>query len=108
MRAAGGVASAGESPEGHWVGAVVEQAGRDLAPIVTELSVTPLPEDREAQMGDYVAGLVRALVDRTMTRRVDDAKSGLRRLDPNDPRYAEAWARVVALENERRAWRESE
>lgn len=107
VRAAGGVAQAWDMPEEHWVGAVTEQAGEPVAALITELAVAPLPEDREAMVPTYVAGVVRALVDLGLTRRVADAKSRLRRLDPSSPDYADSWARVVQLENERRSLRDA-
>lgn len=106
VRAAGGVAQAWELPEEHWVGVVCEQAGEAVSALINELAVTPLPEDRESMVADYVAGVVRALGDLGLTRQIADAKGRLRRLDPQAPEYAQAWARVVELETRRRELRE--
>ncbi|HWJ85412.1 MAG TPA: DNA primase, partial [Cellulomonas sp.] len=58
IRAAGGLAVAQPLSAGGdataWVGAVIEQAAAAVAPLVTELAVAPLPEDRPAALADYV------------------------------------------------------
>ncbi len=108
VRAAGGVYAGVEGGAGRWVAAVTEQAGEPLRPIITELAVAPLPEDRESALGDYVAGVIAALVDLGMTRQVADAKSRLQRVDAAaDPEgYAAAWAALVEIEKRRRLIRE--
>jgi DNA primase len=109
VRAAGGVAAGRAVGGGAWVESVVEQAGEAVAPLVTELAVAPVPEDREELIGAYVADVVRALVDLGLTRRIADAKSRLQRLDPSaDPdAYQAAFSDLLAIEKERRDLRES-
>ncbi len=109
IRAAGGVREAAALPDGQWVDRVIDQAPETVVPIITELAVAPMPADREEVVGTYVAGVVRALVDLGLTRRVADAKSRLQRLDPAaDPEaYQTAWHALLAVEQERRRLRES-
>ncbi|SKC68672.1 DNA primase [Krasilnikoviella flava] len=109
VRAAGGVAVGREVGGGRWVEAVVEQAPETVAPLVTELAVAPVPEDRESVIGAYVADVVRALVDLGLTRRIADAKSRLQRLDQEkDPAaYQQAFTDLLAIEQQRRTLRES-
>ncbi|GAB6939035.1 DNA primase [Isoptericola variabilis] len=108
VRAAGGVAAGREVGGGRWVESVTEQAPETVAPLVTELAVAPVPEDRESVIGAYVADVVRALVDLGLTRRIADAKSRLQRLDQEkDPEaYQQAFTDLLAIEQQRRALRE--
>lgn len=110
VRAAGGAREGAALGAGRWVEAVVEQAAEPVQGLVTELAVAPLPEDRESVVGGYVAGVVRGLVDLGLTRRIADAKSRLQRLDPaaDVAAYQEAFARLLAVEAERRTLREGE
>ena len=109
VRAAGGVATGREAGGGRWVETVTEQAPEMVAPLVTELAVAPVPEDRESAIGAYVADVVRALVDLGLTRRIADAKSRLQRLDQDkDPAaYQQAFTELLAIEQQRRSLRES-
>ncbi|MFD6177664.1 MULTISPECIES: DNA primase [unclassified Isoptericola] len=108
VRAAGGVAAGRDVDGGRWVEAVAEQAPETVAPLVTELAVAPVPEDRESVIGNYVADVVRALVDLGLTRRIADAKSRLQRLDAEkDPAaYQQAFTDLLAIEQQRRTLRE--
>ncbi|MCZ2261316.1 MULTISPECIES: DNA primase [unclassified Isoptericola] len=108
VRAAGGVAAGREVGGGRWVETVTEQAPETVVPLVTELAVAPVPEDREAVIGAYVADVVRALVDLGLTRRIADAKSRLQRLDQEkDPAaYQQAFTDLLAIEQQRRTLRE--
>ncbi|MGW8565259.1 DNA primase [Isoptericola sp. NPDC055881] len=108
VRAAGGVAAGRDVDGGRWVEAVTEQAPETVAPLVTELAVAPVPEDRESAIGAYVADVVRALVDLGLTRRIADAKSRLQRLDQEkDPAaFQQAFTDLLAIEQQRRTLRE--
>jgi len=86
----------------------VREAGAEAAaPAVTELAVAPLQEDRLAALDDYVAGVVRSLVDLGITREIANARGRLQRMDPEtEPEaYQAAFAALVALEGRRRALR---
>ncbi|WP_402469384.1 DNA primase [Isoptericola aurantiacus] len=109
VRAAGGVGTGSGLGGGRWVESVVEEAGDAVAPLVTELSVAPVPEDRESVIAAYVADVVRKVADLGLTRRIADAKSRVQRLDPtSDPdTYRTAFEQLVAIEAERRRLRES-
>ncbi|MGF0117214.1 DNA primase [Promicromonospora sp. Marseille-Q5078] len=108
IRAAGGVAAGRDVGGGRWVEAVVEEAPEMVAPLVTELAVAPVPEDRESVIGAYVADVVRALVDLGLTRRIAHAKSRLQRLDQEkDPAaYQQAFTDLLAIEQQRRTLRD--
>ncbi|MDT0165346.1 DNA primase [Actinotalea sp. AC32] len=107
IRAAGGLASAvGESPAA-WVERVHEEAAGPVQELVTELAVTPLPEDRPDAVDGYVRGVVDALLDLGLTRRIADSRSRLQRMDPEREAeaYGAAFGELVALEQQRRALR---
>ncbi|NTW40908.1 MAG: DNA primase, partial [Cellulomonadaceae bacterium] len=103
IRAAGGL-TAGTAA---WVERVLEEAAAPVADLVTELAVTPLPEDRPDAIEDYVHGVVEALVDLGLTRQIADRRGRLQRMDPvaDADAYGAAFADLVALEGRRRALR---
>lgn len=111
IRAAGGLSAAGgANPAGAasaWVEQVRDEAAMAVAGLVTELAVTPLPEDRPDAVDDYVRGVVEALVDLGLTRQIADARGRLQRMDPvtEAEAYGAAFADLVALEGRRRALR---
>ncbi|MFD2792602.1 DNA primase [Promicromonospora vindobonensis] len=107
IRAAGGVAAGREISTALWVAAVLDQAPEAVASLVTQLAVADLPEDRESAIGAVVEGVVRNVVDHVLGRRVADAKSRLRRLDPDTEHYQAAFAELLTIEAERRTLRES-
>jgi DNA primase len=109
IRAAGGVqtASGGDSA---WVERVREEAAGPVSALVTELAVTPLPEDRPDALEDYVRGVVGGLVDLGLTRQIADARGRLQRMDPEAEAeaYQTAFAELVAVEGRRRALRQQD
>ncbi len=114
VRAAGGVTgavtmTAASGVATGWVGRVLEEAGQTVRPLVTELAVAPLAEDRPDVLGSYVRGLVLRLVELGYTRHIADLRGRLQRMDAEaDPAaYGAAFAELVAVENQRRTLRES-
>ncbi|MDO8148943.1 DNA primase [Isoptericola sp. b515] len=109
IRAAGGVRTGAGLGGNRWVETVVEEAGDAVSPLVTELAVAPVPEDRESAIAAFVADVVRKVADLGLTRRIADAKSRVQRLDATaDPdAYRAAFEELVAIEKERRELRES-
>ncbi len=109
IRAAGGVASATDG-DAAWLERVREEAAGPVEGVITELAVTPLPEDRPDALPDYVRGVVAGLVDLGLTRQVADLRGRLQRMDPerDGEAYQAAFAELVALENHRRAIRTRE
>jgi len=107
IRSAGGMASAADGSSAAWLERVMESAPVTVQPVISELSVAPLPEDRADAMEDYVRGLVGALVDLALTRRIADVRGSLQRLDPEQEpdRYQQVFADLMDLEKQRRALR---
>ena len=82
VRAAGGLVVARTLGNATaWVGAVIEEAGENLRPLVTELAVAPLPEDRPESLDGYVKGVVRSLVEMGFTRHIAELRGRLQRMD---------------------------
>ncbi len=106
VRAAGGVAAAAEPAT--WLETVREEAASTVVPLVAELAVTPLPEDRPDAIDGYVAGVVRRLAELGLTRRIADARGRLQRMAADDEGYAAAFADLIALEGRRRALRDED
>ncbi|HWS57204.1 MAG TPA: DNA primase, partial [Actinotalea sp.] len=104
IRAAGGLASGLPG----WAERVREEAAGPVLDLVTELAVSPLPEDRPDAIEDYVRGVVEALVDLGLTRQIAARRGSLQRMDPvaRPGEYGAAFAELVALENRRRSQRE--
>lgn len=109
--AAGGLGRARAlGPDGDataWVGAVLEEAVATLRPLVTELAVAPLPQDRPESLPDYVRGVSHRLLEVGLTRQIADLRGALQRMDPADQGYQDVFARLLSLEARRRAVRES-
>ena len=117
IRAAGGLTAAAQGPGTDdaarslaWVERVREEAAAPVEGLVTELAVTPLPEDRPDALDDYVRGVVNALVDLGLTRQIADSRGRLQRMDPvvDAEAYQAAFAELVALEGRRRALRHTD
>jgi len=90
-----------------WVGRVLEEAAEPVRPLVTELAVAPLPEDRPDALGDYVRGVVRRLLEIGLTRRIAEVRGRLQRMPEDDAAYGATFAELVGLEGRRRTLRES-
>ena len=109
IRAAGGVGAVAElGGDLPWLERVREEAAGPVEGLVTELAVTPLPEDRPDAIEDYVRGVVGGLVDLGLTRQIADARGRLQRMDPEKDAdaYRVAFAELVAIEGRRRALRD--
>lgn len=113
IRAAGGVAAARDVAAGGlgdaaWLERVRDEAAGPVEGLITELAVTPLPEDRPDAIADYVRGVVGGLVDLGLTRQIADLRGRLQRMDPeaDADAYQAAFADLVAIEGRRRATRE--
>ena len=114
IRAAGGLTAARPLVQASggstgWVGAVIEEAAEPVRPLVTELAVAPLPEDRPESLEGYVKGVVLRLVEIGFTRHIADLRGRLQRMDAEaDPAaYQAAFAELVEVEGRRRNLRES-
>jgi DNA primase len=114
VRAAGGLAAArdvlaGDRASGGWVDLVREEASSPVLPLVTELAVAPLPEDRPDALAAYVRDVVGKLVEIGVTRAIADLKGRLQRMDSGaDPEdYQRVFTELIALESRRRMLRES-
>ncbi|MBO0608022.1 DNA primase [Myceligenerans salitolerans] len=107
--AAGGAVTGKAVGPAAWVDEVLDRAPETVAPIVTELAVVDLPEDREAAVPGFVEGVIRRLVDMGLNRRIAHARSRLQRLDPaaDFEAYQAAFAELTKIEGERRALRET-
>jgi DNA primase len=105
IRAAGGTAAA-TGAGGGWAGAVREAAPAAVAGLVTELAVSPLPEDRASGLVAYAQGILAAFRELGLTRQIATERGRLERTDPGDPGYRSLFEGLVALEERRRALRE--
>lgn len=105
VRAAGGLGAVRQDVAA-WVDRVREEAAIPVAGLVAELAVSPLPQDREDALEDYVNGLLVALVDVGLTRQIAAARGRLQRMEPTDEAYQQVFGDLVALEGRRRAMRE--
>ncbi len=91
-----------------WVGAVEEQAGPDLAPLVSQLAVSPLPHDKPAELGHYARSVLARLLDLAITRRTADLRGRMQRAGAGTDAAQEAFAEIIRLEGRRRQLREVE
>lgn len=110
IRAAGGLCEAAKHEVGDWVELVSQNAAEPIRPLVNELAVAPLPEDRPDVIERFAQGIVRAFIDMGITRQIGDVKSRLRRADiGQDPvEYEAIYRALLELEAQRRMLREVE
>jgi DNA primase len=91
-----------------WIDAVLEAAEDDeVRRLVRELAVEPLPADagRDVQ---YAVGVIARLLELDASRRIDDLKGRLQRLDPaaEAEAHQRTFADLLALEDYRRSLRQ--
>lgn len=102
IAAAGGIATAGKD----WANRVADEVGEVLAPLVSELIVSSVPQDRPSEMGRYVKSVLSRVQDLSLTRRIGEVRGRMQRIGEGNVGYQEAFAEVIALEGERRALRD--
>ena len=78
----------------------------EVAAVLMELAVAPLPQDREEQLRAYCRGAMGAMVRLDVTRRLADANANLQRLSEDDPQYTQAFRELMRLEEVRRRFTE--
>lgn len=78
----------------------------EVASVLMELAVAPLPQDREDQLRAYCRGAMGAMVRLDVTRRLADANANLQRLSEDDPQYTQAFRELMRLEEVRRRFTE--
>ena len=100
VRAAGGP----RADAGDWVGAVAAEAGEELAGVVSQLAVTPLPTDRAD--GGYARSVLSRMLDLDLTRQIAEIRGTMQRAGEGSAAAQEAFAVLIALETRRRALRE--
>jgi DNA primase len=89
-----------------WIDAVLEAAADDeVRRLVRELTVEPLPADA-GQDARYAIGVLARLLELDASRRIDDLKGRLQRLDAGSDEYDRTFADLLALEDYRRSLRE--
>lgn len=88
-----------------WIDAVLDSADDDdVRRLVRELAVEPLPAD-EGRDASYAIGVVSRLLELDASRRIDDLRGRLQRIDATvDPEaHQQAFADLLALEEVRRS-----
>lgn len=101
IAAAGGVRAAGQD----WVAQVIQEAGEDLAGIVNELAVTPLPHDKPDTLGVYGGSVMAKVLDGHLTRRIGDLRGAMQRAGAGTAEAQELFAEMIAMETKRRSLR---
>ena len=98
----GAGAGASEQAAALWAESVLESAG-PVAPMVTELAVAPLPEDRPDAVGSWAKGVLVAVIRLGLNRQIGEVKARLQRTETDDPGYQATFAELIGLEQRRRA-----
>lgn len=78
----------------------------EVAAVLVELAVAPLPQDREDQLRAYCRGAMGAMVRLDVTRRLADVNANLQRLSEDDPQYTQAFRELMRLEEVRQRFTE--
>jgi DNA primase len=103
---AGGAARASAGAE--WVGRIQEAAELDaVRELVTELAVEPM-QSREDDDSRYAKALLVRLEEMALTRRVQELKSRLQRLNPVEQaeEYNRMFGELIVLERQKKGLRE--
>jgi DNA primase len=101
------VSAGGPRAGAGWVDVVAEEAGESLAPMVSELSVTPLPHDNPARAGEYARSVLARMLDFVLTREISAARGSMQRAGQGSDDYQASFAAIVELEKRRRALRDA-
>ena len=72
-----------------------------IASFLTELSVEPIRSD-ETNLSRYVESLIYRLREVGVSRKIEECKSELQRIDPHEERYTALFSELIALEAQRR------
>ncbi|QOQ38986.1 DNA primase [Trueperella pecoris] len=100
---------AAEQRASAWfVDQVMEQANGVVAQAVTQLAVEPLPEFKQENQWPYVRGILMSLVRQGITRQIAEVRSQMRRTAPDSPDQDTLFMRLMELENQRRAFDETD
>ncbi|QOR48457.1 DNA primase [Trueperella pecoris] len=91
-----------------FVDQVMEQANGVVAQAVTQLAVEPLPEFKQENQWPYVRGILMSLVRQGITRQIAEVRSQMRRTAPDSPDQDTLFMRLMELENQRRAFDETD
>jgi DNA primase len=98
VQAEGGLGVAVGLTTAEWVSEVERSVPPPLAPLVTELAVTPLDVDSEAMLPHYAVGMALALVLGDVNRRRADLHSRLQRAELDEGRRI--MAELLTIEQE--------
>lgn len=86
-----------------WAVEVRSWAGEHMVPVLTQLAVAPLPQDKDDGMESYAQGVVKALVRMALTRQVGKLRSALQRTKPEEDGYKELFEKLLNVEQQRRS-----
>ena len=101
-----GDAAPEERAAAWYVDQVMEHADGVVAQAVTQLSVEPLPE--AGDQWPYVRGIMMSLIRQGITRQIAEVRGQMRRTAPDSPDQDVLFARLIELENQRRAFDETD
>ena len=90
-----------------WANDVAEQAGETLAGIVSQLAVSPLPQDRPDAMGHWAGTVLARLLDLSLTRQIGEVRGRMQRAGEGSEGHQQGFAELIELEGRRRALREN-
>lgn len=93
---------------GTWLQKITEEAPEPLRPLVSELSMTPLPASNDEGLLNYCRSMLRSLLEMQLTRAKAEKLGALQRMDPAlDPAgYQQLQRELMQLEVQRRVLRE--
>lgn len=83
---------------------VCEQTEPEIATAITQIAVSPLPEQRAEHMWTYARAIIVSLLRVGVTRQIGDVKARLQRTETSDPAYEQLFARLMKLEATKRSY----
>lgn len=86
-----------------WLQEVMGVVPAEVASLVTQLAIAPLPESDPKRLQIYVHGVVASFIERDLIRQKNDLVSRLQRVGSSDPEQSRAISQaILVLENKRR------
>ncbi|MEO6200444.1 MAG: DNA primase [Cryobacterium sp.] len=100
-------ASLSQAASADWLDLVVAEVPEQLANLVKQLAMAPLPERTQRDIDRYVGDIIISLVDKDLLRQKAELLGRLQRTDPgNREVYGTVQRELVRVEAERRSLRE--
>ncbi|WP_230198305.1 DNA primase [Flaviflexus massiliensis] len=102
-----GVPDAASKASNWFVDEVSSQAEPEVVAAISQISVAPLPQRDPEGLWTYARGIILSLLRLGVTRQIGEIRGRLQRTDPEHDDYEALFARLMQLEQQKRAYEEA-